>query len=163
MFDHVSIGVADVSRAKRFYDAVLQPLGYRCLSEGADSLGYGGQSVALWVNKASRPVSPDQNSGLHFCFAAPTRKGVDAFHKAALASGGRDNGAPGIRPHYHPTYYGAFVLDPDGNNIEAVCHQPDDTHHLMSSPSNARRPSDAVRQLEAGRDRDEVERSEMQD
>ena len=121
MFDHVSIGVADVSRAKRFYDAILQPLGYRCLSEGADSLGYGGQSVALWVNKASRPVSPDQNSGLHFCFAAPTRKGVDAFHKAALASGGRDNGAPGIREDYSADYYAAFAVDPDGYRIEAHC------------------------------------------
>ena len=121
MFDHVSIGVADVSRAKRFYDAVLQPLGYRCLSEGADSLGYGGQSVALWVNKASRPVSPDQNSGLHFCFAAPTRKGVDAFHKAALANGGRDNGAPGIRADYSADYYAAFAVDPDGYRIEAYC------------------------------------------
>ncbi|HEX5779760.1 MAG TPA: VOC family protein [Xanthobacteraceae bacterium] len=121
MFDHVSIGVADVSRAKRFYDAVLQPLGYRCLSEGADSLGYGGQSIALWVNKAHKPVPPDQNSGLHFCFAAPTRKGVDAFHKAALANGGRDNGAPGIRADYSADYYAAFAVDPDGYRVEAYC------------------------------------------
>jgi catechol 2,3-dioxygenase-like lactoylglutathione lyase family enzyme len=121
MFDHISIGVADVSRAKRFYDAVLQPLGYRCLSEGADSLGYGGKAIALWVNKASKPVPADPASGLHFCFAAPTRKSVDAFHKAALAAGGRDNGTPGIREDYSADYYAAFAVDPDGYRVEAYC------------------------------------------
>jgi catechol 2,3-dioxygenase-like lactoylglutathione lyase family enzyme len=119
MFDHISIGVADVSRAKRFYDAILQPLGYHCLSEGADSLGYGDETIALWVNKAQKPVPADPASGLHFCFAAPTRKSIDAFHKAALHAGGRDNGKPGVREDYSADYYAAFAVDPDGYRIEA--------------------------------------------
>jgi catechol 2,3-dioxygenase-like lactoylglutathione lyase family enzyme len=121
MFDHVSIGVRDTARSKAFYDAALKPLGYACLSESEGSLGYGGKSVALWVNAAERPVPPDMKSGLHFCFAAPTRKSVDAFHAAALAAGGRDNGAPGLRADYGPNYYAAFVIDPDGYRMEAYC------------------------------------------
>jgi catechol 2,3-dioxygenase-like lactoylglutathione lyase family enzyme len=91
MIDHVSIGVRDVAMAKRFYDAALKPLGYTCLSEGEGSLGYGGDAVALWIGAAERPVPADEKSGLHFCFTAPTRKAVNAFHAAALKSGGRDN------------------------------------------------------------------------
>ena len=121
MFDHVSIGVRDLARAKRFYDAALKPLGYVCLSEGAGSLGYGAEAVALWIGAAERPVPPDEKSNLHFCFAAPTRKSVDAFHAAALKAGGRDNGAPGLRADYGPSYYAAFVVDPDGYRIEAYC------------------------------------------
>jgi catechol 2,3-dioxygenase-like lactoylglutathione lyase family enzyme len=121
MFDHVSIGVSDIARTRRFYDAALKPLGYRCLSEGEGSLGYGGKSVALWISKNERPVPADSESGLHFCFAAPSRKDVDAFHKAALGAGGRDNGKPGIRKDYSPDYYAAFVVDPDGYRIEAYC------------------------------------------
>jgi len=121
MINHVSIGVRDIPKAKRFYDAVLVPLGYACLSEDNDSLGYGGDSVVLWVNAAGRPVPPDDTSGLHFCFDAPTRDGVDAFHAAALQTGGRDNGAPGVRADYGPDYYAAFVIDPDGYRIEAYC------------------------------------------
>ena len=97
MIDHISIGVRDVTRTKRFYDAALKPLGYTCLSEGAESLGYGREAVAFWIGAAERPVPADDKSGLHICFTAPTRQGVDAFHAAALASGGRDNGAPGLR------------------------------------------------------------------
>jgi catechol 2,3-dioxygenase-like lactoylglutathione lyase family enzyme len=123
MFDHISIGVRDVAKAKRFYDAVLKPLGYKCLSQGEGSLGYGRDTVALWVNAAQRPVPPDDKSGLHFCFAAPTRKSVDAFHAAALRSGGRDNGKPGVRSDYSPDYYAAFVVDPDGYRLEAYCGQ----------------------------------------
>ena len=121
MIDHVSIGVRDVAATKRFYDAALKPLGYSCLSEGADSLGYGRDAVAFWVNAAERPVPADEKSGLHFCFAAPTRKSVDAFHAAALGAGGRDNGQPGLRPDYGAGYYAAFVVDPDGYRIEAYC------------------------------------------
>lgn len=123
MIDHVSIGVRDVAKTKRFYDAALKPLGYKCLSEGKDSLGYGREAVALWIGAAAHPVAPDMQSGLHFCFTAPTPKSVDAFHAAALATGGRDNGAPGPRADYGPGYYAAFVIDPDGYRLEAHCDQ----------------------------------------
>lgn len=97
MIDHVSIGVRDVAKTKRFYDAALKPLGYQCLSEGNNSLGYGRGTVAFWISAAAHPVPPDMPSGLHFCFTAPTAKSVDAFHAAALATGGQDNGMPGLR------------------------------------------------------------------
>jgi catechol 2,3-dioxygenase-like lactoylglutathione lyase family enzyme len=121
MINHVSIGVADVARTKRFYDAALSPLGYKCLSEDAASLGYGRDAVAFWVGAAKRPVPPDDASYLHFCFDAPTRRSVDQFHAAALRTGGRDNGRPGLRTDYGPDYYAAFVVDPDGYRIEAYC------------------------------------------
>jgi catechol 2,3-dioxygenase-like lactoylglutathione lyase family enzyme len=121
MLDHISIGVRDISRARRFYDAALAPLGYRCLSDGVDSLGYGRDAVALWLGAAARPVPADPESGLHVCFAAPTPASVDAFHAAALREGGQDNGPPGPRPDYGPGYYAAFVVDPDGYRIEAHC------------------------------------------
>jgi catechol 2,3-dioxygenase-like lactoylglutathione lyase family enzyme len=121
MFAHISIGVRDVDRSRAFYDAVLAPLGYRCV-RAARSLvgfGYGADSIAFWVVSAERPVTPDEKSGLHFCFAAPDAAAVDAFHAAALRAGGRDNGAPGLRPVYDRDYYAAFVIDPDGYRIEA--------------------------------------------
>ncbi|MGZ5032551.1 MAG: VOC family protein [Usitatibacter sp.] len=124
MINHVSIGVADIARTKRFYDAALKPLGYTRLSEGDNSLGYGAGSVALWISLAKRPVPADMDSGLHFCFDAPTRKAVDAFHAAALKAGGRDNGKPGVRADYGANYYAAFVIDPDGYRIEAYCGKP---------------------------------------
>ncbi len=124
MFDHVSIGVADVARARKFYDAALKPLGYSRLSNGDDSLGYGTENVALWISKAAKPVKADPDSGLHFCFAATSREAVDQFHAAALAQGGRDNGAPGLRADYGDNYYAAFVIDPEGYRIEAYCGQP---------------------------------------
>jgi catechol 2,3-dioxygenase-like lactoylglutathione lyase family enzyme len=119
MFDHVSIGVADVRRARRFYDAVLEPLGYRCLSEAQDSLGYGSKAVSLWINKAKKPVKADLESGLHFCFSAPSRKAVDAFHAAGVGAGGSSNGEPGVRSDYGDDYYAAYLIDPDGYRIEA--------------------------------------------
>lgn len=119
MIDHVSIGVRNVAASKRFYDAVLQPLGYKCLSDSAESLGYGAKASALWLNATDRPVPPDSRSGLHFCFSAPSRKSVEAFHAAGLASGGRDNGPPGLRADYGAGYYAAFLIDPDGYRIEA--------------------------------------------
>jgi catechol 2,3-dioxygenase-like lactoylglutathione lyase family enzyme len=107
------------SAAKRFYDATLHSLGYSCLSESIESLGYGGSEISFWISPAGRPVSPDEKSGLHFCFAAPSRDSVDAFHAAALRTGGKDNGALGLRADYGPGYYAAFVADPDGYRIEA--------------------------------------------
>lgn len=121
MINHVSIGVRDLAQTKRFYDAALKPLGYKRLSEGAVSLGYGSDAVALWISVADRPIPADEKSGLHFCFTAPTRKSVDAFHAAALGAGGRDNGKPGLRADYAADYYAAFVVDPDGYRIEAYC------------------------------------------
>jgi catechol 2,3-dioxygenase-like lactoylglutathione lyase family enzyme len=124
MFDHVSIGVTDLPRARRFYDAVLQPLGSRCLSAGADSLGYGNQGIGLWISTVKRPVPADLESGLHLCFTAPSRQAVDAFHAAGLAAGGSSNGAPGVRGDYGADYYAAYLIDPDGYRIEAYCGQP---------------------------------------
>jgi len=124
MIDHVSIGVRDILKTKRFYDSVLIPLGYKCLSESADSLGYGSDTIAFWIGKTERPVPADEKSGLHFCFRASTRKDVDAFHAAALAAGGRDNGKPGVRAEYGADYYAAFVIDPNGYRIEAYCSRP---------------------------------------
>ncbi len=121
MINHLSIGVRDIARTKKFYDSVLQPLGYRCLSEGDTSLGYGDKGVVLWISVTKTPVKADPNSGLHICFDAPTRASVDAFHKAALKAKGEDNGKPGLRPDYDPNYYAAFVVDPDGYRIEAYC------------------------------------------
>jgi catechol 2,3-dioxygenase-like lactoylglutathione lyase family enzyme len=119
MFDHISIGVRDIAKAKAFYDAALKPLGFTCLSADETSLGYGHKGVGFWVNAAERPVPDDPKSGLHFCFAAPSRHGVTEFHKAALTTGGRDNGKPGVRKDYGPDYYAAYVFDPDGYRLEA--------------------------------------------
>lgn len=121
MLNHISIGVRDIARTKAFYDAALKPLGYKALSDGETSLGYGKDAVVLWISKTDAPVPADERSGLHFCFDAPTRESVAAFHKAALAAGGRDNGQAGLRPDYGPNYYAAFVVDPDGYRLEAYC------------------------------------------
>jgi catechol 2,3-dioxygenase-like lactoylglutathione lyase family enzyme len=121
MIDHISIGVRDIARTKRFYDAALKPLGYSCLSEGQGSLGYGKEAVTLWISSVERPVPADLKSGLHFCLAAPTRRSIEAFHAAALNTGGHDNGPPGLRTDYGPNYYAAFVIDPDGYRLEAYC------------------------------------------
>lgn len=121
MLDHVSIGVRDVAAAKRFYDAALQPLGYQCLSPGDTSLGYGKESADFWALATENPVPANPHSGLHVCFKAPTRRSVADFHRAALANGGRDNGAPGLRDEYGPNYFAAFVVDPDGYRLEAYC------------------------------------------
>ena len=119
MLDHVSIGVRDIKRSRRFYDATLEALGYSCRSPGDSSLGYGRDREELWVLAAKRPVPADEASGLHLCFEANDRAAVDAFHKAALKAGGKDNGKPGLRADYGPGYYAAFVIDPDGYRIEA--------------------------------------------
>lgn len=121
MIDHVSIGVRNLAKTKRFYSAALKPLGYSCLSESEGSLGYGSDGVAFWISVTDRPVPPDMQSGLHFGFTAPSRESVDAFYAAALEAGGKDNGKPGVRGDYGPHYYAAFVTDPDGYRIEAYC------------------------------------------
>ena len=126
MIDHVTFGVADFARSVAFYDAALAPLGIKRLFDPQDSgsvssTGYGDKRPFFWIAEV-RPTS----GMLHIAIRARTRAQVDSFHAAALAAGGTDNGAPGLRPHYHPDYYGAFVLDPDGHNIEAVCHLPQD-------------------------------------
>jgi catechol 2,3-dioxygenase-like lactoylglutathione lyase family enzyme len=121
MFDHVSIGVSDLKRAGRFYDAVLKPLDVTRLSDGEGALGYGEKMAGLWILPVKKPVKADMESGLHFCFQAKSRAAVDAFHAAALKAGGQDNGKPGVRTDYSPKYYAAFVIDPDGYRIEAYC------------------------------------------
>ena len=98
MIAHVSIGVRDMAAARRFYDAALEPLGYACKSSGDDSTGYGDGGSSFWLGLTEHPVPADPRSGLHICFGAETRAAVDAFYRAALAAGGRDNGAPGLRP-----------------------------------------------------------------
>jgi catechol 2,3-dioxygenase-like lactoylglutathione lyase family enzyme len=120
MLDHVTIGVTDIERSKAFYDQALRPLGIERLYAEQDAFaGYGAARKAFfWIG--SRDAS---QTGAHIAFTAPDRETVDRFYRAALAAGGQDNGPPGPRPHYHANYYGAFVLDPDGHNIEAVCHQ----------------------------------------
>lgn len=127
MIHHVSIGVRDIDRARRFYDAVLAPLGHRCLSDSPGALGYGAQSPMFWLNSTDRPVRPDPASGLHLCFGAPDREAVEAFHAAGIHAGGQDNGKPGVRIDYDPGYYAAFLIDPDGYRIEAY-YPLDQTH-----------------------------------
>lgn len=128
MIDHTGIPVADFDRAKAFYDRATAPLGGSLLfmvppehTGGMKVGGYGRERPVFWL----RETGQAGESGRHYAFTANSRADVDAFHAAAIAAGGRDNGKPGIRAHYHPDYYGAFVLDPDGNNIEAVCHKPE--------------------------------------
>jgi catechol 2,3-dioxygenase-like lactoylglutathione lyase family enzyme len=128
--------VRDIARAKAFYTPTLAPLGYTVAFEGqygANILGFAhpdaaepdGRRTDVWFIDGPSPYGgPAATSGCHLAWRAATRAQVDAFHRAALAAGGRDNGPPGLRPDYHPHYYGAFVIDPEGNNIEAVCHQP---------------------------------------
>lgn len=128
MIDHTGVNVSDPAKSRSFYDAALKPLGYAVLMEvptehtgGIVVLGYGvAPKPDFWVTQGT-PNAPR----IHIAFRAESNAQVDAFYKAAMAAGGRDNGPPGPRPHYHANYYGAFVLDPDGHNIEAVCHAPE--------------------------------------
>jgi catechol 2,3-dioxygenase-like lactoylglutathione lyase family enzyme len=120
VIDHINIGAADVATSRAFYERALAPLGYAVIFDMPDGVGMGKDGKPDFF-VSNRPSS----APLHIAFAAPDRATVDAFHRAALEAGGRDNGAPGLRPQYHPTYYGAFALDPEGNNVEAVCHRPE--------------------------------------
>lgn len=119
MIDHMGIKVSDREKSKAFYTAAFAPLGVRIIMDGPWGTGYGIGKPDFWISDG-QPVDH-----VHIAFKAENRAAVDAFYKAAMASGGRDNGAPGLREIYHPNYYGAFVLDPDGHNIEAVCHTPE--------------------------------------
>lgn len=127
MIDHIGISVKDYSASKTFYDAALGALGATMVmtvpeefTNGVKVGGYGRDKPDFWLHGAGDP-----GPGRHIAFSARNRAEVDAFYAAAMAAGGRDNGNPGIREHYHPDYYGAFVFDPDGNNVEAVCHKPE--------------------------------------
>ena len=128
MIDHVGFAVSDYERAKVFYTQALAPLGYELVMEvpadqskqGYPAAGFGmKRKPDFWIGGEGKLEKP-----VHVAIVAKDRAAVDAFYQAALAAGGKDNGAPGLRPHYHPDYYAAFVLDPDGHNIEAVCHAP---------------------------------------
>ena len=121
MFDHVSITVSDLERSRAFYAAALAPLGIREIMQFEQCVGFGVQRPQFWL-MAGDAVQPSPRT--HIAFQATNRLEVDTFHRTAIAAGGSDNGAPGVRPHYHDNYYGAFVLDPDGHNVEAVCHRP---------------------------------------
>ena len=120
MLDHVGIRVSDSEQSKRFFAQALSPLGYELIMEpSVSAAGFGRRGKPdFWIGQG------DPGQPLHIAFAASDRASVDAFHEEALAAGGRNNGGPGLRPEYHPSYYAAFVFDPDGNNIEAVCHEP---------------------------------------
>lgn len=127
MLDHIGLAVGDLSKATEFYTAALAPLGIsKQIEVTAEMTGGHGEHIGygvpdnpfFWVGTGKAA-----STGVHVAFSAKDRASVDAFYNAAIAAGGRDNGAPGLRPEYHPNYYGAFVIDPDGNNIEAVCHK----------------------------------------
>ncbi len=118
MLDHIGIHVSDYKRSKQFYAKALSPLGYKVVAEYGDSAGLGAHGDPdLWISEG-KPTKPK----VHLAFQADKRAQVDKFYAAALKAGGKDNGPPGIREDYDPTYYAAFVYDPDGNNVEAVCH-----------------------------------------
>ena len=118
MFDHIGLRVQDLDVSARFYAAALAPLGCAPGARGADYAGFGPpEATGLWLHATGVPA----RTGVHVCFRAPTQEAVQGFHAAGLAAGGRDNGPPGPRPDYGPKYYAAFLLDPDGNNVEAVC------------------------------------------
>jgi catechol 2,3-dioxygenase-like lactoylglutathione lyase family enzyme len=135
MIDHLGLPVSDLARVTEFYRAALAPLGYGVVMQvSAEETGHGGAvgfgapgkaadfqsgKPSFWIGEGERLPGH-----IHVAFVAPSRAAVDAFYRAALAAGGKDNGSPGLRPHYHANYYGAFVLDLDGNNVEAVCHAP---------------------------------------
>lgn len=128
MIDHTGVNISDAKKSKNFYDKALAPLGYKLIlqipAEHTDGLFVAGYGVPpkpdFWLAEG-----PPQKPHIHIAFRADSRKQVDEFYEAAIAAGGQDNGAPGLRPHYHKDYYGAFVLDPDGHNIEACCHEPE--------------------------------------
>ena len=127
MIDHTGLNISDATKSKSFYEKALAPIGYQLLytvppeyTGGKAVMGFGEPPKPdFWISEGT-----PNNPPIHIAFRVESRKQVDDFYKAALEAGGRDNGAPGLRPHYHPDYYGAFVLDPDGHNIEAVCHRP---------------------------------------
>jgi catechol 2,3-dioxygenase-like lactoylglutathione lyase family enzyme len=121
MFDHLGFAVKDVGKSRAFYVAALRPLGITLMREGEGWAAFGtGPHTQFWIGAWGKPPG-----GFHIAFAAKDRATVRAFYAAAMKAGGKDNGPPGIRANYHPDYYAAFVIDPDGHNIEAVCHRPE--------------------------------------
>jgi catechol 2,3-dioxygenase-like lactoylglutathione lyase family enzyme len=121
VIDHLGFGVTDFAASKAFFLKALAPLGVGVVMEGPYGVGMGREGKpTLWLHETGQKPAP-----LHLAFSAADRAQVDAFHRAALEAGGTDNGGPGLRPHYHPNYYAAFVIGPDGHNVEAVCHRPE--------------------------------------
>ena len=121
IFDHIGFNVTDLERSKAFYLKALAPLGIGVALEGEGWIMLGRPNVPqFWLGSFGQPPGP-----FHIAFAAESRQQVREFHEAAMAAGGKDNGGPGLREHYHPNYYGAFVISPDGHNVEAVCHKPE--------------------------------------
>ena len=128
MFSHVTLGSNDVAKARSFYDAALTPLGLEVVGEFDGAVAYapsGEPNPKLWIVTPFDKAPASFGNGTHVALAAPTRAAVDAFHAAALANGGSDEGAPGLRPQYMANYYGAYVRDPDGNKLQAVCYAPE--------------------------------------
>jgi catechol 2,3-dioxygenase-like lactoylglutathione lyase family enzyme len=128
MFSHVTVGSDDIARAKAFYEAVMTPLGYARVIDHDDYFAYGetaASPASFWVLPPFDGRPAERGNGWHCAFLAPSRAAVDAFHAAALTAGGSDEGAPGLRPDYSETYYGAYVRDPDGNKLQAVCYRPE--------------------------------------
>lgn len=120
MIDHMSLSVKDYEKSKKFFSEALKPIGYSVLMDYGVAVGLGSDNKPdFWLTQN------DNTQKSHIAFLAKNRSQVDEFHKAALEAGGTDNGAPGLRPNYHPNYYGAFIIDFDGNNIEVVCHSPE--------------------------------------
>jgi catechol 2,3-dioxygenase-like lactoylglutathione lyase family enzyme len=129
LIDHITLNVSDYPRSKAFYEKALAPLGVKAIMEYGEACGFGrDRKPDFWIGKGptsfQKPEHLAHLTPVHIALTARSRDEVRAFHAAALAAGGTDHGAPGVRPEYHPTYFGAFVLDPDGHNIEAVCHDP---------------------------------------
>lgn len=125
MFGHVTVGTNDLERAARFYDAVMATLGHGRFPEAGETfVGYGSGNGVFFVMTPFDGRAATVGNGVHVAFLAPSRAAVDAFYEAALAAGGTDEGPPGLRPHYHADYYGAYVRDLDGNKLQAVCHKP---------------------------------------
>ena len=141
MIDHMTLTVRDMARSRSFYARALAPLGCRVLMEFGEMCGFGDDQPFLWMKPGDPPTTPQ-----HIAFTARRRADVDAFHAAALAAGARDNGAPGLRPDYHPSYYAAFVIDPDGHNLEAVTHRPEPARARRARPRrSARRATPGAR------------------
>jgi catechol 2,3-dioxygenase-like lactoylglutathione lyase family enzyme len=125
MIDHISVGVADLERSAGFYQATLAPLGLSRLVTRPNTVGFGKNYPEFWINLRAGMTPVARDSGVHVCLRAKSIQEVDAFHAAALSAGGRSDGAPGLRPHDRVKYYAAFVIDPDGNRIEAVTFPQD--------------------------------------
>ena len=120
MFDHIGMGASNLEASKAFFLDALAPLGVTVAMEAGDAVGLGrDRKPSFWLSASKQKCTP-----LHLAFTAESRRQVDEFYRRALAAGGKDNGAPGLRPHYHADYYAAFVIGPDGHNVEAVCHKP---------------------------------------